>query len=366
MRLLLTGATGFLGRHIVRALLEDRSDVEVDLLVRPRRGETAQQRVSRVLSGLPQPNERLRVLEGRLDRPRFDLAEGEYRALCGRVDRVLHGAANVRFDQDLEAARDANVQVTRRVLEFARDAGVSRLDHISTCYVAGGRTDRVLEEELAHDAGFKNTYERSKHEAELFLRENSGDISVTVYRPSIVVGHSDTGVTSSFHMIYWPMKLYSRGWWRTLVARPETPVDVVPVDFVAGAIAHLLDAPGSSGRTFHLAAGPGRHSCVAELAEMTRRAVGGPPVRFIEPDTFLRWVQPVLDPLLFTRKGRAIKRGGHIYLPYFTANPTFDTTEADAALAPVGLVPPRVGEYFTRLIEYALETDFGRRAGPRT
>lgn len=365
MRLLLTGATGFLGRHIVQALFEGRPDVEVDLVVRPRQGETARQRVARVLPGLS-PDARLRVLEGRLDRPRFDLDDGEYRDLCDRVDRVLHGAANVRFDQDLDAARQANVHVTRRVLEFALDAGVQRLDHISTCFVAGGRTDRVMERELAHGAGFKNTYERSKYEAELLLREASDGLDLTVYRPSIVVGHSETGVTSSFHMIYWPMKLYSRGWWRTLVARPDTPVDVVPVDFVARAIAHLLDAPGAAGQTFHLAAGPGRHCCVAELAEMTRRAVGGPPVRFIDPDTFLRWVQPVLDPLLFTRKGRAIKRGGHIYLPYFTANPTFDTTGADAALAQAGLVPPRVGEYFGKLIEYALETDFGRRAGPRT
>ena len=158
MQLLITGGTGFLGRHIVRSVLERGSDTHVHLIVRPRRDETARQRVDRILSGVTGLQERVHVLEGRLEQPFLGLDQAQYDRLASTVDRILHGAANVRFDQDIEGARQANVDVTRRMLEFARAADVGRLDHISTCFVAGHRTDRVLEQDLTHDAGFKNTY----------------------------------------------------------------------------------------------------------------------------------------------------------------------------------------------------------------
>jgi thioester reductase-like protein len=362
MHVLITGGVGFLGRHVVEALLRRRDDVEVTLLVRPRRGRSELERASRALTavGLPARDPRIDVLRGDLSDPHLGLGRSAWKELAHRVDRVVHGAASVRFDQDLELARANNLHTTGHVLDFARCASVERLDHISTCFVAGRRTDLVREDDLAHDAGFKNAYEQSKYETEVMLRERAGDVEVTVIRPSIVVGHSRTGATSSFHMIYWPVKLYARRWWRTLVARPETLVDAVPVDFVADTIAALFGVPAASGRTLHLAAGPERASTIGELAELTRSALGGPPVRFVDPDLFLKWVQPVLDPLLFTRRGRAIKRGGHIYLPYFTANPAFDTTTASGLLADHGLAPPPVRQYFERLIRYARDTDFGR------
>jgi hypothetical protein len=176
-----------------------------------------------------------------------------------------------------------------------------------------------------------------------------------------VVGDSRTGSTTSFNVIYWPMKLYHRGWWRTVIGRRETTVDAVPVDFVGEAIAALVLDEGAAGQTFHLAAGPARQSTALEIADLTERLLQGPRVRWIDPDTFTRWIQPVLDPLLFTRRGRSIKRGGHIYLPYFSGNPSFDTSAADAALAPKGIAPMPVRDYFERLLRFAVDSDFGRR-----
>jgi len=370
MRILVTGGHGFVGRYIVRALLRRRPGARIELLARARPGRSLEDRVARALGAVGLPPDAVRVIEGDVDAPRFGLTERRYGDLAGRVDRLLHAAANVRFDQDLAAARAANVDATARVLRFARAAGLPRLDHVSTCFVAGGRTDTVAESELVHRAGFRNAYEQSKYEAERLLR--GGDRcepapdgpAVTVLRPSMVVGESGNGRTSSFHMIYWPMKLYARGLWRTVIGYPSTPIDTVPVDFVGEAAAELFLSPDAAGKTFHLAAGPGRQSTIGELATLTRGALDGPAIRYLEPRVFRRWIRPVVDPFLWlTPGGRRIVKGGRLYLPYFAANPIFDTRESDAALEPAGIRPPPVADYFERLVHFAVASDFGRREG---
>lgn len=362
MHYLITGGTGFVGRYVIAALLRRDGDARVTALVRRHRRYAPEARVRRALEAVGAADllPRVEALAGDLAATRFGLDQPTYDALARRTGRLIHGAASVRFDQSIEEARRNNTRTTEEVLRFAHAAGLERLDHVSTCYVAGRRTDLVREDELEHDAGFKNGYEQSKYESEQLLRREAGSTALTVMRPSIVVGDSRTGATTSFNVIYWPMKLYHRGWWRTVIGRRETTVDAVPVDFVGEAIAALALRPEAAGRTFHLAAGPARQSTAAEIADLTRRLLDGPPVRWIDPDTFTRWVQPVLDPLLLTRRLRRIRRGGHIYLPYFTANPSFDTTHADAALAPLGIEPLPVREYFENLVRFAVDSDFGR------
>ncbi len=377
MRVLITGGHGFVGRYASRSILRRCPGAEVTLLARPRGGLDARTRVDRALGTLGLDPDSVRVIQGDVDQPRFGLGPGAYDTLAGSVDRVLHAAANVRFDQDLAGARRANVGATARVLRFAIRAGATRLDHVSTCFVAGQRRDRVLEPELEHGTGFRNVYEQSKYEAELLLRDpdtvddwslvggepiRTVPLAVTVLRPSMVVGESTSGRTSSYHMIYWPLKLYARGYWRTLIGYRETPIDVVPVDFVGEAVAALMVDPAAGGRTFHLAAGPDRSTTIGELAELAERILGGPPVRYLDPRFFVRWIRPLVDPpLRLTRRGRKIVKGGHLYLPYFEGNPHFDTRETDGLLAPHGIRPPRVTEYFEPLVRYAVDADFGRR-----
>lgn len=365
---LLTGATGFVGRHLAARLL--RGDHVDRLLCLVRAADEAEGRarveasLRRVVDDAAPLMARIEAVPGDLLAPRFGWSDAEWTERAGRCARILHAAADVRFDQDLDDARTRNVGGTQRVVELARaaaDAGVlRRLDHVSTAFVAGLRRGLVLEDELVHDAGFKNAYEQSKNEAEQWLAVHAGGLPLSVFRPSIVVGESRTGQTSNFGMLYWPMKLYARGWWRTVVGAPETTVDLVPVDFVADAIVAMTARGQPVGGTVHVAAGPDGQRTIAQLAALARSFFGGPPVRYVDPDFFLRWLRPLVDPLLWGRRGQAIKSGGRFFVPYFAGNPTFDVRNLRERLAG-RVVAPSVEDYLSTLMAYARDTDFGRR-----
>jgi hypothetical protein len=164
---------------------------------------------------------------------------------------VIHSAATVRFDHSLDEARRINVEGTRRVLDFA--AGMRQLRslaYVGTAYVAGERSDLVRESELAVGQSYRNTYEQTKAEAEALVRSRLGSVPGVILRPSIIVGDSRTGVTSSFKMMYWPLKIYARRLWRTVPGYPDAVLDIVPVDFVAASVARLaFDGPPSAARS---------------------------------------------------------------------------------------------------------------------
>ena len=120
---------------------------------------------------------------------------------------MIHCAATVRFDHSLDEARHINVEGTRRVLDFAAGARQLRsLAYVGTAYVAGERSDLVRENELAVGQRYRNTYEQTKAEAEALVRSHLGSLPGVILRPSIIVGDSRTGVTSSFKMMYWPLE----------------------------------------------------------------------------------------------------------------------------------------------------------------
>ena len=157
-----------------------------------------------------------------------------YRRLQAETTRVIHSAATVRFDHSLDEARHINVEGTRQILDFAGGhAPASSFTYVGTAYVAGERYDLVREDELNVGQGYRNTYEQTKAEAEALVRSRLGSLPGVILRPSIIVGDSRTGVTSSFKMMYWPLKIYARRLWRTVPGYPDAVLDIVPVDYVA-------------------------------------------------------------------------------------------------------------------------------------
>jgi long-chain acyl-CoA synthetase len=365
----LTGATGFLGRELLRRLLEQGETVHA--LVRAGSREQARERLRSCLRGpgFEEPRDlgaRLVPCAGALEAPDLGLARVDRERVAVECDAILHCGASVRFDLSLDAARAVNVGGTRAVLALARECaarrGLRRFDHVSTAFVAGLRTDLVREDELDGAAGWKNSYERSKFEAELLVREAARELPIAVHRPSIVVGESKGGATTSFATIYVPIRIYALGLWRILPGRLDTPLDLVPVDFAREALLAIRGRPDSVGGTYHLAAGPEGATTIGDLAGVVQRFFPRrKPIRCVDPDLWRRFALPWFRAFSFGRL-REVTRVGEAYIPYLAGNPSFDTTNARAALAGTGLAPPHVRDYVHRLLDYALQTDFGRRA----
>jgi thioester reductase-like protein len=332
---LLTGATGFVGMEVLRRFVE-RGDHRIHALVRAPDDQAAAAR-------LP-AHARLNVVAGDIEQPSLGLSEANRELLAQDVTTVMHCAASVSFDLSLEESRRVNVDGTRHVVEFAeRCRRLRRLTYVSTAYVAGEPHALFREDQLDVGQRFRNPYERSKFEAERMIRERAADLPLQVLRPSIVVGDSRTGRTSSFNVLYGPLKALARGRIPAIPARRSSPVDIVPVDYVADSAYELVT--GGPDGTFHLVAGRNA-TTVGRLLELAAGHLRQPAPTVLPPGLYRRIVHPWL------RKKHAGLRRLEVYFPYFSMRVRFD----DRGLGP----GPPVESYFHRLVEFAQRAGWGR------
>src|SRR4051795_4752326 len=181
--------------------------------------------------------EGVEVLPGDIGERRLGLDDDTYGRLAGEVTEVHHLAAIYNLAVPLELAQKVNVDGTGNILELCRDCdALERLHYVSTAYVAGDRHGSVYEHELVLGQQFKNHYESTKFQAELWVRDQMDKVPTTIYRPAIVVGDSQTGETQKFDGPYYMLRVVSVAEQRPLpipqFGRAEAPFNVVPVDFV--------------------------------------------------------------------------------------------------------------------------------------
>lgn len=351
--ILLTGATGFLGMDALARLIE-REEEQVVVLVRARDDVSAGERLREVLARLydrvPDAAGNVRAVRGDLLEPGLGLSASDRARLVGSVDRIVHCAASISFDLPLEQAREINVEGVARVLELAREIAAAgslrRLVHVSTAYVSGRHAGEFGEQDLDVGQQFRNTYERSKHEAERLLGERAGDLPLAVARPSIVVGHRASGWTSAFNVLYWPMRAFERGLLREVPAREDSIVDFVPVDYVTDAILALLDDEDAHG-TYNLVAGD--HALTAgEFVALHSSITGRAPVRFVA-----------------SHSDSGLPAGAETFAPYFDVSCRFTDDRARGVLERAGVDKPDPREYLDRLISFARATAWGKRSTSR-
>jgi thioester reductase-like protein len=360
----LTGGTGFLGAEIMKRILRSHPKSRLTLLVRSTHRETARERVDRQLlrsfgqEEASRYRQRVDVVNGDISLRGLGMDSDRVKSLQSGVDQVIHCAATIRFDLPLDVARRDNTEGTRNVLTFAEGIPrLRRLDYVGTAYIAGDREGLVKEDELDVGQKFSNSYEQTKMEAEKLVREFGERHPTAIYRPSIVVGDSKTGRASSFQGFYQGLLFYRRLYERRLVvllpADPNTPLDVVPVDYVVEALFALMATDESIGRTFHLTSGPGKTCTVDEILAMLAAFTGVKQPPYVSKRAYQRVLRPLLVALFFWDARREIvEKAEKNYMPYMWSNLIFDKTNTDAILGKLGITVPHVKSYFVKLLEY--------------
>ncbi|MHB8533216.1 MAG: SDR family oxidoreductase, partial [Solirubrobacteraceae bacterium] len=301
--------------------------------------------LARLYDEPPAAAAQVRAVSGDLLRPGLGLSAEDREWLISSVDRIIHCAASISFELPLAQARAINVEGVARVIRLAREiaAGGSlrRLVHVSTAYLSGRHAGVFRETDLDLGQEFRNTYERSKHEAEHLLL-GASDLPTVIARPSMVVGHRVSGWTSAFNVVYWPIRAFERGLLEEVPGRPESIVDFVPVDYVTDGVIGLLDDTEAQG-TYHLVAGEQALSA-GELVALSSTLLAQAPVRFVSRDT-----------------AGAPRRGTAAYLSYFDVRCSFDDARARQVLERTHVAKPDPRDYLDRLITFAHKTRWGKR-----
>ncbi len=360
--ILLTGATGFVGTEIARKLVQTR-DCRILVLVRGSDRDAAIRRLARAWWDWPDLaavlGTRIEPLVGDVTREDLGLTADDERLRS--VTHIIHAAADLRIGASLSDLRQTNVRGTANVLMLAKrlhaDHGLARFAHVSTAYVCGRRPGVVQERDLTDAYGFANPYEQSKFEGERLVRAAANDLPISIFRPGMIVGDSQTGYIKNFNTIYPPLRLYLSGKLRLIPTRPDLRINVVPIDYVVDTMVRLTFDPDAEGGTFHLTA-PNEHApTVAELLWSTRRwAVEALGVSLPRP----RFV-PLPSRALHAVAGRARGNLASIrsLIPYFASRSQFDRANVERLL---GTYRPDWPAILPALLQYATSKNFLHRS----
>lgn len=345
--ILLTGATGFVGSHLLKLLVE-RTDSKIVLLVRGDDERHARQRVKETLSSTLKASpakaalKRITTFRGDQALNRLGLRGPDYSFLKANLDVIYHCAALAEFRAPIDKLRLANVTGTKNILELALSCKKNvQVSYVSTAFVSGNYKGVFKEDYLDRKQGFNNPYERSKFEAEKLINAyRKKGLNVSVFRPSIVVGEYKTGATTSFKMFYKPFRSVALGYLTTIPLSVNAKLNLIPVD-VAAEMIFVLTQNSSTPMNYNIV-GPNNIK-VTELMDISRRVAGHRLPSFVPFDEFdfktLTYVQ-----------NRIMSE----YLCYFNFKTIFSNTKTFRMLKKFGYRPPPVDlNYIKKLFIYA-------------
>ncbi len=362
---LVTGATGFLGGQLVERLLAD-DDTTVHALVRSSSVGRLASRRRRWAGG-----ERVHAVEGDLLVDGLGLDDGTVAELSGTVDHLVHLAALYDMTADDATNEAINVDGTRRVVELAGRLDVGCLHHVSSVAVAGEHRGLFTEDMFDEGQELASPYHRTKFEAEQIVRTEA-EVPWRVYRPAIVVGHSVTGEIDKIDGPYYLFELIRRAANLPSLLRIAAPdmgrTNVVPVDYVADAMAHLIGLDGVDGQAFHLAHPTPQP--VTAVFNAFAKAAGAPRLIPVLPRASLAVAARIGESIGRLAPGADLARDLTLdqleippeVLPHVGFEPTFDTSRTEAALAGTGIESPELRTYAKVLWTYWIENLYRDRA----
>jgi nucleoside-diphosphate-sugar epimerase len=375
----LTGATGFLGSHLMASLL--KSGYKIIVLGRASKEETLQERISKLLGwfGIKELASQLMLVEIDFLEPMLGIPEANYNKLCEVTGQIIHCASDTSFaERKRETVFKSNVKSLAGILEFAKNAGINSFHYISTAFVAGANVT-FCKESISSLTGFLNVYEESKAQAEKIITSycKKHSIPLTIIRPSIVYGDSHTGRSLKFNALYFPLKslkfvrdiylndiknnsgikssqygifIDDEGYLRLplrIYLPKEGALNLIPVDYFVNAAMKII-TKSSSGGIFHLTnpaytkletiTGYNEQLMKMKGVEIIYGKSTENEIRNPAEELFDRFIEP--------------------YLAYLSDNRIFDRVNTDEVTG--NLYPPEFTyEIFKNCMEYGIEVKWG-------
>jgi thioester reductase-like protein len=361
MAIFLTGSTGYIGAHILAELLAGHAD-RVNVLVRAKSAGEAQGRLWHALQlhmDFPRFREylatRIVAYRGDLTDPKFGLGPADYGGLAGTTDSVIHCAASLNRKSE-KSCMNVNLRGTLEVLQLARRAegagGLRRFSFVSTVAVAGKRENETVTEDASIDweRSDYDPYARTKKFCEHMVRELLPNVSKIIFRPSIVLGDTRYGATTQFDMVRAFVFLAGLP---VLPLRPADRIDIVPVDYVAKAIAALHQKAQPAHDTYHLSSGAASETCRQITDALAGSAGKSKPL-------YAPWLASAFSRTvnsLANRKGNLGRNASllKVFLPYIYWNTVFDNSRV---VAEMGGVPAPFSRYCYPLLKFSRENHF--------
>jgi NAD(P)-dependent dehydrogenase (short-subunit alcohol dehydrogenase family) len=357
MSYFVTGATGFIGRYVVEELLRNR---EGDIYVLVRAG--SQDKLDRLIAERWNSSDRIKPVAGDLTEAKLGVSDDWIAANKGSIDHFFHLAAVYDMTADEQANERMNVQGTRNAVELANALEAGILHHTSSVAAAGLYKGLFREDMFDEGQTLPSAYHRTKFESEKIAREES-TVPWRVYRPAIVVGHSQTGEMDKIDGPYYFFKAIQklRHWlpeWVPLIGPELGYTNIVPVDYVAAAMDHIAHQPDLDGQAFHLTSPKSQRS--GAVLNTFARAAHAPQLgmrvdkRLLDalPKGTISMLMKV-PPLKDVRRTVLADFGiPEEVLEHVGFSAQFDTRDTERALAGTDIAVPELDTYADKLWDY--------------
>lgn len=357
MQYFVTGATGFIGKRLVKKLLERKGAV-VHFLIRKESAD----KVADLRSFWGVGPARAVPVFGDLTAKKLGVSAEDVKKLKGQIDHFYHLAAVYDLSADEETQVAVNIEGTRNTVDLAKAIDAGHFHHVSSI-AAAGLYEGVFREDMFEEAeGLDHPYFQTKHESEKIVRQDC-KVPWTVYRPAMVVGDSQTGEMDKIDGPYYFFKLIQRlrqllPPWMPTVGLEGGRVNIVPVDFVVNALNVISHQKDITKKCYHLVDPVGYR--VGDVLDIFSRAAHAPRMNLFVNAALLGFIpKSVKKSLMALAPVRRVRNAvmKDLGLPEdmltFVNYPTrFDCRETLAALKGSGVTCPNLKDYAWRLWDY--------------
>jgi thioester reductase-like protein len=343
-----TGFPGFICTALIKELLRETEEVEtVYVLVLPQFAQKANEEIGKIAHDAKRPRDHFTVITGDITQPNLGIAPEYQEELQDKVNYIFHLAAIYDLAVPYDLAYNVNVNGTKNVNDWVMTLkNLKRYIYFSTAYISGTRVGRIYETEFDMGQSFKNHYESTKFEAEKWVRTLFDEVPLTIIRPGIVKGHSETGETIKFDGPYFMLNLLDRMRHFPIIpyfGESAAEGNFVPVDYVLKGTIYLAHAEKAVGKTYHLTdPKPYRMRDVYRMmmeAYLHKKPVGTMPLSFARG----------LLSIPSVRKWLRVEKEA---LDYLTCQAEYDASIAQQDLAEAGIVCPDFADTLASMIAF--------------